>query len=159
MIVIVMTRINEVERFKDVDQFGQDVEEDLDSTEYESIDTFAEFLFDDERSEFTPVELIALTRRIYSQTYGIDIEDYSPSKIDVEDIKSQLMSYGLKPAVRTEPKKGTVARTSMYAGNHGGSGFDNSGHIGIGSGRGTVTGSEQWSAGSSRNLSMGSKRR
>jgi hypothetical protein len=97
------------------------------SPEFESIETFATFLIDDDREEFTHEELIALNTNLH---------------IPIGKIKKELESYGFKLAHRPIEKhtRGfTTSSNDRWFGpgaqkTHGGAGIDYS------TGRATVPG-------------------
>lgn len=102
-------------------------ESNANDPEYESIETFAQFLLDDDRDEFTHEDLMALNQNT-QQTVGA--------------IRSELEAIGFKLAMRAPEKHIRGFRTSSndrWFGpgsqkTHGGSGIDTS------TGRATVRG-------------------
>jgi len=86
--------------------------------EYKSIEDFAQFLIDDERTEFTHEDLAALNYRLRKQ---------------VAEIKKELEAYGFKLAEREKESKARGFKTSDHDRwygpgsdkTHGGSGFSN----------------------------------
>jgi hypothetical protein len=89
------------------------------SPELSSIESFAQYLLDDERTSFTVAELQALNARL---------------RISMHEIKSSLGAYGFALELRQVPKppcRGfTTSSNDRWYGpgsdkTHGGSGFDN----------------------------------
>lgn len=118
---------------REVDEDLNDQIEDLmKQPEFKTLESFIEFMFDDERETYGAAELQALARNMYlAANRGIKARDLAtaPSRYR-DEVKRELEGYGL----RFEPRKAQKATRGFssplnggnrFAGNHGGSGFTN----------------------------------
>lgn len=143
------------------------IEEEVEDLTYEpefrNIDSFVQYKIDNEEDSFSFIELQALSRSTYRQLP--DVPDVAlASKRHVDEIKSELMSYGLNYVPRAPIKnvrgiQSPMHGTCRYKGNCAGTGTNIGGWIGIGGGKGSIGGEDAWSARDSRNLPMGSTRK
>lgn len=145
----------------------REIDEDLDDEiielmkqpEFASIVSFAEMKFDDDEESYGTAELQALARNLYLQdnpkVKALDLTT-APS-VYREKVKKELEGWGL----RFEPRKARKAHrgfsdpfhgSNRYAGNHGGSGFENSYNR-------TPSSQRTFDPNDSGALGMGSKRR
>jgi len=144
--------------------FEEQIEELRDEIEYFSVESFTNFKFDDDDTTFSTIELQALARNIMAEKTGN--ENALPSKVVIDEVKEELLRYGLTFTKR-QVEKSVRGMTSNSHGTHpfagqgsGGSGFSNLG-LGLGGGPGSIGGGrgKPWSASQKGSLSMGSKRR
>lgn len=142
-------------RDKSAQLFDSEVDELSNTPEFESIEAFVQYKYDDEALEFTTTDLRALVASLLKQ---------NPQGISQKEVKSELESYDLKFVPR-EPVKhvrgfgSPVHGSNRYAGNAAGSGIEQGGLIGMGGGQGAVGGGKRWDPSSGRDLPMGSRRR
>ena len=124
--------------------------------EYQNVDAFVEFAYDDEQRSFTDMHLQAVARN----TFGID----APNMKQLDYVKSQIESFGLTFIPRTAIKTVRGPRSNVhgqhpFANSGGGGSGASSGGIGLGGGPGVVGGGVEWNAGASTSLPMGSRRK
>lgn len=117
----------------DQDDFNDAVEEMMKQPEMKSLESFAEFKFDNEEETFDTLELQALARNLFLQdTKGIKKGQVATAPSQYRDkVKTELAGYGLKfvPRDKIKQVRGVTSPlngSNRFAGNHGGSGFENS---------------------------------
>lgn len=114
------------------DDFNDAVEELMKQPEMKSLEAFAEFKFDNEEESYGTVELQALARNLFLQ----DSKDIKKGQVATapsqyrEKVKTELSAYGLKftPRDKIKQVRGVTSPlngSNRFAGNHGGSGFEN----------------------------------
>jgi len=145
------------------DAIEEEVQEIMSQPEYSSVESLADFKFDNDETSFSVAEAHAIARNM-TQKNERNYKVVEASDLLVKDIINQLKSYGLSfvplqplKSVRgfTSPKNGS----NRFAGNAGGSGFGMEGFTSYGGGAGAIGSKTAWSATAKGSLPMGSKRK
>jgi hypothetical protein len=148
-------------------QFENDIKSLMKQPEYQTLDAFVEYKFEDEQESYDAKELQALARNIdYSQR---KLKNALPPESLVTSIKNELQTYGLRfiPREKTQSTRGVTSGfhgTSPYAGFVGGgtgmgTGREGPMGFGIGGGPGAIGSEEKWDINDKKNLSMGASRK
>lgn len=148
----------------------EQIEELMEQPEYQTLEAFIEFKYDNDETEYNFMELQAvgrnLTRRKLDRKMQGMIVGAGQSVVD--QIKKTMEEYGIKFVGRQPLKKVRGVTSSKhgshpFAGNSGGSGMgwgpDGPIGFGMGGGVGSMGGGKPWSANDPKNLAMGARRR
>jgi hypothetical protein len=147
------------------DEFEERIELAMADDETQNVEAYVEWALDNDVDSFDAVTLQAIARNISGQPH--------PGATIVGNVKSELMSYGLKRAERPKLDRSRRGFNDPAHGRHpfadsvgGGSGMGKDASFGgesmgfgIGAGKGAMGSGTNWSASDPKNLSMGSKRR
>jgi hypothetical protein len=147
------------------EELWDEIVETSEMPEFSSIESFAEYLFDDERTTYTFVELSALALNVFAATSGVSKSKMGTvPRTTLHKVAEELTSYGLRglargiPGPKVRGVQSPIHGSNRYAGNAGGAGISPDWGTASGKGLGAIGGGRDYEP-NGRDLPMGSRRR